>query len=275
MELCSICTRARGVSDHHVVFRSRGGEEGPTMPCCVDCHNRIHDGTWTVDLAEDGIYLLDKEGQPVWRLKRWPLPGEAGDLVAMLDQAGEALKLMPEIAPALLPWQAAEVFRALREVGEGGWRAQTRLIGEMAAWRMPGWSSPDKVEALCGLFGMRRSQAYNYVAVAESFRDSDVLENTQLSMGYAIEAARTAEPEAWLRVAEERKLEQPSFSRDDLKAEIIRAGARKSEPPAAESTAPPKVWAKCEQCGHVGWAEKLPVGSQGEPVNVEEYKDEP
>ena len=85
--------------------------------------------------------------------------------------------------------------------------------------------------------------------------------------------ARTDEPAAWMKVAEERKLEHPSFSRDDLAAEIVKSGARKYEPPA-ESTAPPKVWGKCGECGHVGWMEKLPVGSGGQPVDVEEYKEE-
>jgi len=272
LELCAICTRVRGVGDHHVVFRSQGGKEGPTMPCCVDCHNRIHEHVWMVDLDETGIFLSDREGQPVWRLKRWPLPGEAGDLVSLLDKTSEVLKLMPEVAPALLPWQASEVFRGLRELGEGGWRAQTRLIGEMYQWRMPGWTSPDKVEALCNLFGIRRSQAYNYVSVAESFEGNPVLEETELSMGYALEAARTDDPAAWLKVAEERKLQHPSFSRDDLKVEIVRAGARKSEPEAAPP-AVPKVWAKCEGCGRAGWMEKLPVGSGGQPVDVEEYKE--
>lgn len=272
LHTCAICTRARGVSDHHITWRSRGGKAGPTMPCCVDCHNKVHDGEWVVELAADGLFLNDKEGQPVWRLKRWPLPGEAGDLVQLLDRTGEVLKLMPEIAPALLPWQAAEVFRGLREMGEGGWRAQTRLLGEMYQWRMPGWSSPDKIEALCNLFGIRRSQVYNYVSVAESFEGNPVLEETSLSMGYAIEASRTDDPAAWMKVAEERKLEHPSFSRDDLNREIVRAGARKSEPEGPPPAAP-KVWAKCEECGHVGWAEKLPVGSGGQPVDVEEYKD--
>ena len=272
LELCAICTRVRGVGDHHIVFRSQGGKEGPTMPCCVDCHGKVHDGKWTVELDEDGIYLLERE-EVVWRLKRWPLPGEPGDLVQLLDRTNEVLKLMPEVAPALLPWQAAEVFRGLREVGEGGWRAQTRLIGEMYAWRMPGWSSPDKVEALCNLFGLRRSQVYNHVSVAEGFEGNPVLEETQLSMGYAIEAARTDDPAAWMRVAEERKLEHPSFSRDDLKVEIVKAGARRSEPDAVPPEAP-KVWAKCEECGHVGFMEKLPVGSDGKPVDVEEYKEE-
>jgi hypothetical protein len=271
VESCAICTRVRGLGGHHITFRSKGGEDGPQMPICVDCHNRIHDREWTVELLENGMMLNDREGQPIWRLMAWPLPGDAGEFVQLLDRVTEATKLMPEIAPALLPWQAVEVFRALREVGEGGWRAQTRLIGEMYQWRMPGWTSPDRVEALSTLFGLRRSQLYNHLQVAEAFSGNDVLEQTELSMGYAIEAARTSEPAAWLKRAEEQKLQHPSYSRDDLKAEIVRAGARKSAPDEAPAPSP-TVWSKCAKCGAVGFNEKLPVGSDGTPVDVEEYK---
>ncbi|KKL11687.1 hypothetical protein LCGC14_2543280 [marine sediment metagenome] len=61
--------------------------------------------------------------------------------------------------------------------------------------------------------------------------------------------------------------------KDDLKTEIVKAGARRSEPDAVPPEAP-KVWAKCEECGHLGWVKKLPVGSDGKPVDVEEYKEE-
>lgn len=273
LELCAVCTRPRGLGGHHITFRSKGGEEGPQMPVCVDCHGRIHDHVWSVELLENGMVLNDREGQPVWRLMAWPLPGEAGEFVQLLDRVTETTKLMPVIAPALLPWQAVEVFRALREVGEGGWRAQTRLIGEMYQWRMPGWTSPDKVEALCSLFVLRRSQLYNHLQVAEAFNESNVLEQTELSMGYAIEASRTNEPEAWLKRAEEQKLQHPQYSRDDLKAEIVQAGARKSQPADETPASPQMVWAKCSHCGVAGWNERLPVGSDGKPVDVEEYKE--
>jgi len=267
LEMCAICTRVRGVGDHHIIFRSAGGHEGPTLPACDVCHGRVHDREWTVVIEESGLSLTDREGQVIWRLQRWPLPGEPGEFVQLLDRVTQATKLMPEMAPALLPWQAAEVFRALKEVGEGGWRGQCRLAGELYRWRMPGLSGPEKVDALCGLFDLRRSQSYDLLQVASAFQGSDALEETPLSMGYAIEAARSTDPEKWLHVAEERKAEHKAYSRDDLKVEIIKAEERKW--PASDVTPegerlPPvqKRWGKCRGCSRVGWFDLLPVGSE-------------
>src|SRR3990170_2912165 len=176
LEHCLICGAVRGVGLHHVIYKSRGGEKGPVVPLCLTCHEKEHAHDWRLELEQDGIYLYDREGQVVWRLQRWPLAGEPGEFVQLLDRVTQATKLMPEIAPALLPWQAAEVFRALKEVGEGGWRGQCRLAGELFAWRMPNMTGPEKVEALCSLFGIRRSQCYNALQVADAFAESNALD---------------------------------------------------------------------------------------------------
>lgn len=41
---CAIawCGSTDCVEGHHVVFRSQGGEDGPTVPLCRRCHDRIH-----------------------------------------------------------------------------------------------------------------------------------------------------------------------------------------------------------------------------------------
>ena len=266
LELCTVCCTNRGVGDHHITFRSRGGEEGPTMPACVRCHQRVHDAEWIVSVEDDGLEIHDREGQLVWRLKRWPeslAHIEAGQFVQLLDRVCDATKLMPEIAPALLPWQATEVFRALREAQDGGWRAQTRLAGEFAEYRLPHLSGPEKVQALCELFGVRKSQMFNYLQIARAFADSPVLEDSALSMGYAVEAARAKDPVRWLEHAQEVKLTHAAYSREDLREEIIRAGDRKwvAEETVTEAVAVKRAWGKCSGCGRVGWFEKLPVGS--------------
>jgi len=260
LHLCGICSTNRGVSMHHAV-----------LPACVKCHNRIHAGEWKMKVSAEGLEVFDSEGQLIWRLKRWPLSGEAGDLVSLLDRMIEIERLMPELAPSLLPWQAVEVFNGLRTSCDSGWRAQMRLIGEFWEYRLPGITQGEKVAVLCGLFSLRRSQVYSYLQVHEAFRVSSALDNTPLSMRYAVEAARSEHPEEWLGVAEERKMLHPSFSSDDLKQEIIRAGdrARPTEPGEAESPRATRVWGRCVQCGAIDWHEKLPVGSDGKPVEVE------
>lgn len=264
LELCGVCSQTRGVGDHHIRFRSHGGKGGGTIPLCVRCHEKVHGGDWKMERLENGIQIVDREGQVIWRLLRWPFEGSAGDFVQLLDRVGEVEKLMPEIASALLPYQAVQVFEALRAVGEGGWRAQMRLIGEFYQYRLPGCSAPEKVLALCQLFGIRRSQVYNHIMLAERFpAELGVLEETPLGMGYALEAARSTEPTKWLGFAEERKLSYPQFSRDDLRKEIIRAGGRTQIIEAAKPAADQFTWAECMQCGVAGWQRRLPVGNEG------------
>jgi hypothetical protein len=38
---CVVCGSHK-VEDHHVVLRSRGGAEGPTITLCRNCHARAH-----------------------------------------------------------------------------------------------------------------------------------------------------------------------------------------------------------------------------------------
>ncbi len=271
VEICAICSNNRGVSDHHVIFRSRGGTAGPTLPACVGCHDSIHRGDWKLGLLKDRLEIRDLQGEVIWRLQRWPFGGDAGQFVQLLDRVSDVEKLMPDIAPALLPWQAVQVFESLRIVSDGGWRAQMRLIGEFYTYRMPGRTSPEKIEALCNLFRIRRSQCYNHLQISEAFGESAVVEETSLGMGYLIEAARSKEPEQWLQFAEERKHVYPPFSRDDLRKEIERAGARRYQPPDEKTGTPAmvRVWGRCSECRHVGWLERLPVGSTGEVVEFE------
>lgn len=267
LECCVFCGAVRGVGDHHVVFRSHGGEDGPTVPVCQRCHDKVHDRYWFPELTEEGIFLNDPEGQVIWRLLRWPLPGEPGAFVQQLDGIADVMKLMPEVAPALLSWQAVEVFNSLRDVGESGWRAQTRLIGEMHAYRLPHLKGPEKIEALCATFGIRRSQAHNYISLAREFGASTIMDETPLSMGFLIEATKAKNPEGWVKHAEDRKAQHPQYSRDDLKREIITAGDRVWPP--AEEPKVTRVWTMCTNCGKPGWNEKLPVGADGKPVELE------
>ena len=279
VELCSICCGLRGISLHHVVWRSHGGLRGTVLPLCLNCHERIHRREWEVVLDDDGMHVIDLEtGEIIWRLKRWPkemegIAASAGDFIHLLDEVGEVTKQMAIIAPALKPDEAVEVYRALRDLGENGWKAQCRLIGEMHEHRLPGKSDAEKIEALSGAFGLRRSQLYSLLTVYRSFAESPIFDTSTLSQRYFVEASRAAEPEAWIALAQERKLTMPSFSSQDLAQEIRIAGARRAAPAAEAPVAPIMVWAKCSSCGVVGFHEKLPVGSDGQPVNISEYKE--
>lgn len=273
--MCNLCTgTVRGIGDHHITFRGRGGKAGPVLPLCVNCHINLHEGHWMLYASERGLELEDEEtGEIIWRLLRYPFDGQPGDVVQALDSVTELQKRMPEIAPALMTWQALEVYRALKEVGSQGWRATARLITEMYHYRTPGLAAGDKIEAIMRFFDLRKAQCYNYLNVIEAFGDVPEFEETPLSMEMLVEASRTEEPVAWLHVAEERKTEHPTFSRGDFRQEINKAGAAKAKVEDGGGEAKPAiVYALCKHCGKADWMEKQPVGSDGEPIKIEDYR---
>ena len=49
---CCVCGRTGPLHAHHVIFRSQGGEDGPTVPLCPDCHAHVH--LRTLYIAESG-----------------------------------------------------------------------------------------------------------------------------------------------------------------------------------------------------------------------------
>ncbi len=288
---CAICSRMRGLGYHHLVFRSHGGHDGPLLPLCTTCHERIHDRIWEAWWDEEGVEVVEwNTGEVVWRQKRWPqelahIARTAGDFIHLLDTTQEALKLMPLIAPALRTDEALEMDRALRDVQEDGWKARCRLLREMHDFRLAGLSSDEKIEALRDAFGLQRAQLLNLLAIGRTFADSTILDESPLSQGYFREAAKTTQPEAWVQMAQERKLASPQFSVQDLSAEIKRSNQAAIEagaPPVLKNPAPSapavqRVFVKV-MCPHgvefTTWAEKVPVGSDGQPVDIREYTEE-
>lgn len=54
-DFCVFCGRP-ATNRHHVVYRSQGGTDGPTIPVCgmgnaSGCHKRLHDHTITVSYS--------------------------------------------------------------------------------------------------------------------------------------------------------------------------------------------------------------------------------
>ena len=68
---CGICGSTRHIEHHHIVPRSRGGHDGPTVTLCRDCHARHHSVTpyvfaydtgWLVETADGWCPLVESTG---------------------------------------------------------------------------------------------------------------------------------------------------------------------------------------------------------------------
>lgn len=56
---CAVCGDTFRVQQHHVVRRSQGGTEGPTLPLCETCHKSVHDlGILDFDYDADDGWLF-------------------------------------------------------------------------------------------------------------------------------------------------------------------------------------------------------------------------
>lgn len=63
---CCVCGDTYKVERHHVVRRSQGGTDGPTLPLCDGCHDQLHDrGTLTFDYIpfEGWVYMWLPDGE--------------------------------------------------------------------------------------------------------------------------------------------------------------------------------------------------------------------
>lgn len=270
LERCVICEQHKGVGDHHLIFRSHGGEEGPTVPACQRCHANVHENkVWLLQAkAGEGLFVIDIATEEViWRRLTWPLKVEPGEFVRVFDTARDVQKSIVQIAGALPAAHKAELFRSLSAVEEGGWRAKVRLVDEHLRYGTPGLTPGQKIDTVMDLFEISRPQAYNYKKIAETYRETDALERAELTQREFLTAADTTDPERWVNIAQERKLQDRNFTSDDLKEEAIIANEWK---PDADGNVPEprdrKGYGECPECGKTGYFKLLPIGSDGKPV---------
>jgi len=189
---CVICAAA-AVEPHHVVSRSQGGGDGPTIEVCSGCHRHFTDEEWEAYLDADEFGVVDKAtGVILWQQS---LGVDGKRAFVSLHTAREALEEIPQYIPYLYNEQLVELFKELRDIGKRGWAAQCAILGYAFACRFVHGDKVHRLKALGGEFGVSVPTLYGYIDAWTVFRErlGGLVEAFEGKTSYIIEAARHPE----------------------------------------------------------------------------------
>lgn len=186
---CYLCAAA-AVEPHHLILRSQGGADGPTIELCRPCHDHFTQEKWELRLDADGIWIVDKAtGEIIFRRLLGVDGREAFD---SLHLAREALECVPQFIPFLDNEQLVVLFRELRDVGKRGWAAQCAIIAEAITYRFVRGTKIERAKALAADLGVSVPTLYDYAGAWLTFgeRLGQLVEAFDGRTSYIVEAAR-------------------------------------------------------------------------------------
>jgi len=186
---CTLCS-AVATERHHIVRRSQGGGDGPTIEVCPSCHRKFTDNEWEAYLDDAGLWVADKQtGEVLWRR----LIGVDGkDAFIALHVARESLEALPGYIPYLDDQQLAALFRELSDVGKRGWSVQCGIVFEALSFRFVHGTKMERAKALASELGVSVPALYDYAGVWDKFHNRlpELVEAFGGRTSYIVEAAR-------------------------------------------------------------------------------------
>ena len=246
-EVCEICGTTRNLDRHHVLPKRMGGSRDPAvhaetnlMTLCRNCHRKLHDGIWELQRTADRISVVDRHtGKQVMR--RLLIPDhDATKAFQWLNIAEHSVQQMILDLPHLSDDQLVEAFRYATSLGKRAWLVQAAIMYEAEQRSIYGAKN---VEAIARGFEISRSQAYKYALVWKVFfskaRKEESLNIETILLDepswYVVAATETADPEAWLAYAQDRKAEDLSYSVSRFRQDILMAKWLKGIRPSREA----------------------------------------
>ena len=271
-EVCEICGTTRNLDRHHILPKAMGGSrdsavhaETNLMLLCRNCHRKVHDGIWELQRSPDRISVVDSHtGEQVMR-RLLDRDHDATKAFQWFNVAEHSVEQMIHDLPHLSDDQLVEAFRYATSLGKHAWLVQAAIMYEAEQRSIYGAKN---VEAIARGFEISRSQAYKYALVWKVFfskakKDESLNIETILldePSWYVVAATETADPEAWLSYAQDRKAEDLSYSVSRFRQDILMArGLDQLEPGHGSWVCPwtklmcmcsgrPIPIADCQQC---------------------------
>ena len=242
---CAICGTLGDPDTHHVVHRSMGGADGPTLSLCRRCHDNAHPekqgSGWTLSLSDDVLYVLDGDTILVERPLTFPEGWDEGLFIAQLSQAPRQLQDLSAGFRFLSDEGIRAAAEALGELVQVGWVLRARLF-RTALLRTPYGGKADKLREIARLFGLERSQAYKEARAIELAEKYEVVHDMDKLTPDAILLAETSgDPEAAMTLLLDRRVANPAYSMSQFKEELKRDNL--------DSLNPTPAWCVCPTCG--------------------------
>ncbi len=190
---CYLCAGGPELQEHHLVNRSQGGADGPTIMLCRDCHDSFTQERWEAYLDPTEFKVIDKETGEIIFQRGLGVDGhEAFD---SLHLAREALENIPRFISYLDNEQLAALFRELGDVGKRGWAAQAAIVGYAFSCRFVRGSRVQRLQALASELRVSVGTVYDYAGAWLAFHErlGELVEAFDGKTSYIIEAARHPE----------------------------------------------------------------------------------
>lgn len=220
---CPICGKSIYLQEHHVIFRSQGGHDGPKVYICFECHERRHREEILIEIEDGQIKVTDKTtGEVYYRsLKPHEPTAEEGALAYRLHGAIMDLKASIE----LRFWQLGQALKEMRD------SELYKVLGAETFNEYLGFPE----------LSLQRSQAYKFISICEQ------AERLQLAPERLAlidkDKLATALPKATPETIEDVLADCETLSRSDLQEQYKSPG----------SVERPSCWTEheyvCSNCG--------------------------
>jgi hypothetical protein len=219
---CLYCG-ASPVEWHHVILRSQGGEDGPQIPLCRQCHDRRHDERLRIEMDGADVRFTDlASGEIVTRHLTPQLASAGSQLVEearaihhWLDVVTYSGKLREEPDEVL-----SALYDDIRTLKHRAWMAQAAIINEMQGRSSYGDHMAEHVAKALGCNArtvQSRGQIFREIIVRpEAAEACEVLGEE----GFYKEACSAPNPVAAINLAKERKTENPRYSVAQFREEL-------------------------------------------------------
>lgn len=255
-DACPICgkTTSAGavMTEHHIIWRSRGGTDGPTIRVCSECHAHLNaektGGTaWDVDVYSEQKLVVVERGSGALVMEREypPEDWDEGVFVAQLTEAPDVILDMSRHFVYLSHDGIVSVAEALQDIMQSSWVARARLA-EIAMQRIPYGHRMEVLDDLARQIDVSSSQLRKEVRALDigTAAGLDLQSLANWTPDVLVEAGKSTDPTRAL--TEVLTPERGSVA----KARRNLAEAGLAAPP------PEKCVCVCAQCGAEVWHNK-------------------
>jgi len=215
---CMICAGA-AVEQHHLINRSQGGKDGPTVWLCSEHHREFTEERWLayLDDAEFKIAVM-ATGEVIWQQS---LGVDGKRAFANLHTAREALEEIPQYISYLQNDQLVALFQELRDVGKRGWACQCAIIAYALTFRFVRGTKLERAKALAAELRVSVPTLYDYAGAWLTFQDRlpALVEAFEGRTSFIVEAARHEDADTLIDEAAEEFQARP-YSLAEFRARI-------------------------------------------------------
>ncbi len=229
---CVVCGSTENLEQHHVIPRSQGGgEEGNLVMLCRECHRKRHAGLIDISLHDNMLVVKDKQ---TGEIRTRPIvPQVATGPSELVDQARAvqnwlglmvyADRLRQESDEAL-----AALYDELRTLKHRLWMAQAAVIAEMQTRANYGDGAAKHIASALGCSERTvQSRGQIYREIIAKPECAQACERV-LGESWYKEAVSHPDPVWAINYADERKIENPSYTVAQFRAELHSDGDESS-----------------------------------------------